>query len=76
MDDSELLLWGATYVESGKETLLSCCPSPGTTLSLEHRSCLKKNCWRGQIVALRASQTQSYVDYQVPADSYDPEGGH
>ena len=24
---------------------------------------------------LRVSQTQSYVDYQVPADSYDPEGG-
>ena len=35
MDDFELL-WEATHVESGKETLLFCCPSPDTTLSLEH----------------------------------------
>ena len=32
MDDSEF--WGATCVESGKETLLFCCPWPDTTLSL------------------------------------------
>ena len=58
MDDSELF-WGATHVESEKETLLFCCSSPDTALSLEHRSCLKKNCLRDQIVVLRASQTQS-----------------